>query len=268
MYRTYWGLRENPFSNTFDPRYFFLTADLEQAVRKFIGVLTENKSAMLLVGPVGSGKTCLCKLIADQMRLFGVRVAHMITPRLDAERFCREVAKKLELSENEDAEISEQQLYDKMKAPTATSTMPPVLILDEAQSIADDLTFEAIRIMLDFDKNGRFLQTLLLAGNDTLVPKLRSNASLNQRLAVRHRLSPFTREETSEYIDFRLKTAGAVNQIFTPAAKQAVYNLSEGLPRTVNAICDAAMVIAADERFLRIDDGLVTRAHEKTTSFN
>ena len=270
MYRSYWGLRQNPFSNTFDARFFFLTKDQEEAVRKFLNVFAENKSVMLLVGPVGVGKTYLCKLIADQMRKAGVPAACMITPRLDVEHFCKEIARKLGLEDEENRPLCEQGLYDKMRRQSEKGRSPaaPVLILDEAQAITDDGTFEAIRLMLDFDMNGRFLQTLLLAGHDSLVPRLRVNESLNQRVTVRHRLSPLTEDEASEYIDFRLKAAGAATQIFSPPAKKAVYDLSHGLPRIINALCDTSMVIAADERFLKIDDGLIKRAGEKISSVN
>lgn len=268
MYRTYWGLKENPFSNTYDPRFFFLTRDQEEAIRKFLSVFTENKSVMLLVGPVGVGKTYLCKLIEDQMRKFGVNVAHMITPRLSAEHFCKEVARKLGLLNEGESRLCEQELYDKMSSLRLDRSLPPVLILDEAQSITDEMTLEAIRLMLDFDKNGRFLQTLILAGHDSLVPRLRINESLNQRITVRHRLSPLAENETSEYIDFRLKGAGANNQIFTRPAKRLIHSLSGGLPRNINALCDTSMIVAADERFLIISEDIVSRAGEKINSIN
>ncbi len=264
MYRSYWGLRENPFSNTFNPRFFFLTRNQEEAVRKFLNVFTNNKAVMMLLGPTGVGKTHLCKLIASQMTEAGVNVAHMITPRLSAEHFCKEVARKLGLPNYGRTEISTQELYDSMS--DKDEDIPSLLILDEAQAITDEMAFDAIRIMLDFDKNGRLLHTLLISGDDSLVGRIHNNESLNQRISTRHRLLPLTERESSEYVDFRLKAAGAVAQIFDPEAKKSIFEISRGLPRIVNALCDTAMVIAADERFLKIDKDIVGQARERISS--
>ena len=182
MYRTYWGLRQNPFASTYDPRFFFMTEDQEVAVRQFLEVYTENKAVMMLLGPVGVGKTYLCKLIASQLNDVGVKIAHMITPRLNAEMFCHEVARKLGLPGENDYGVCAQDLYDRMS--DCGGNCPAVLILDEAQTITDEMTFEAIRIMLDFDKNGRILHTLLMSGQDSLVQRLRSHKSLNQRIVI------------------------------------------------------------------------------------
>ena len=140
---------------------------------------------------------------------------------------------------------------------------PAVLILDEAQTITDEMTFDAIRIMLDFDKNGRILHTLLMSGQDSLVQRLRGHESLNQHIITRHTLKPYTEAESSEYIDFRLKAAGAATQIFDKESKSTINRIAQGIPRIINALCDTVMTIAADERFLKINPTLITRAQER-----
>ena len=65
---------------------------------------------------------------------------------------------------------------------------------------------------------------------------------LAQRITGRYHLEPLSRQETQTYIDHRLKVAGAVGQIFTPAAKRELYRLTGGVPRMINVIADRAML--------------------------
>lgn len=262
MYREYWGLKENPFSNTFDRGFFYLSAGFEEAVRRFLAAMLDNRGIMLLVGPTGVGKTYLAKLIAHELRSRGARVAQMITPSLTPDGLAKEIGKRLaELrAPAESVEIA------KDAPPHSRNSGPAVLIIDEAQSINEPETFAVLRSLLDLDHNGKFMLTTLLAGNDSLLERLREMPSLNQRIGMRYRLEPFCAQETAAYIDFRLSAAGATSRIFDQDAKEDVHSISEGIPRLVNTVCDLAMVIAADERILRINTEIIARARRDLSS--
>jgi type II secretory pathway predicted ATPase ExeA len=254
MYREYWGLRENPFSNTFDTRFFYLSQGFEDAVRRFFSTMSENRGIMLLLGETGGGKTYLSKLIAEQLRTRGIRVAQMITPRLTPDGFAREVGKKL-------AELRTP--LDPNQKPSSRENPPPAaLIIDEAQCIGEAETFDVLRALLDLDCRGHFTLTTLLSGGDEILNQLRTNPSLDQRIGVRYRLAPFHANETAAYIDFRLSAAGATSNIFEPEAKEDVHAITEGVPRLINTICDLSMVIAADKRMLRVNTEIITDARK------
>jgi type II secretory pathway predicted ATPase ExeA len=236
---------------------------MEEAVRRFYAAMSENRGIMLLVGPAGIGKTFLVKLISDQLRSRNVRVAQMITPRLTPDGFALEIGRKLkELRPAQSGESADEQ----SAAPPPQNGRPGVLIIDEAQTIADPDTFEVLRALLNHDHNGRFILTTLISGDDCLVERLRGMPSLNQRIGVRCRLEPLTLEETAAYIDFRLSAAGAHNEIFSGDAKEDVHTISEGIPRIVNTLCDLSMIIGADERLLRIDTEIIARARRELSS--
>jgi type II secretory pathway predicted ATPase ExeA len=265
MYREYWGLRENPFSNAYNSSFFYLAKGMEEAAKRFFAAISENRGIMLLVGPTGVGKTYLAKLIADQLRARNVRVAQMITPRLSSESLALEIGHKLKelrglnLGDVEPGAAGES-------TPPQSNGAPAVLIIDEAQTITNTETFEVLRALLNHDHEGRFLLTTLLAGDDSMVERLRAMPSLNQRIGVRHRLEPFCPEESSAYIDFRLSAAGANGEIFCPDAKEDIHTIAEGIPRVINTLCDLAMVIGADERLLRIDTDIIARARRELNS--
>jgi len=265
MYREYWGLKQNPFSNTFDRKFFYMSHGFDEAVRRFLAAVSENRGIMLLVGPTGVGKTYLAKLITDQLRSKNMRVARMITPRLTPQGFAKEIGRKLKELRNLDVTDSNEELD--ADTPTAcTNGGPAILIIDEAQTIEDQETFEVLRSLLNLDQNGRFVLTTLLAGDDSLLERLREMPSLNQRIGVRYRLNPFNSDETAAYIDFRLSAAGATSEIFNDETKQNVHTITEGIPRLINTICDLAMVIAADERIFRINPEIIQRARRELSS--
>ncbi|RKY28545.1 MAG: hypothetical protein DRP79_02145 [Planctomycetota bacterium] len=265
MYREYWGLKEDPFSNTFDHRFFYLSRGFEEAVKRFLSAMTENRGVMLLVGPTGVGKTFLAKLIAQQLRSHGIRVAQMITPRLKPEGFAKKIGKKLQELRGIDID-TDLEKKDAEEAAPSKNGAPAVLVIDEAQTIEDAETFEVLCSLLDLDHDGKFVLTTLLSGNDSMVEHLRKIPSLNQRIGVRYRLREFNAEETSEYIRFRLKAAGATSDIFDTDALEDIHAISEGVPRIINTLCDLAMVIAADERMLRVDTEIVARARRELSS--
>lgn len=265
MYREYWGLKANPFSNTFDRGFFYLSAGFEEAARRFLAAVSDNRGIMLLVGPTGVGKTYLAKLIAHELRSRGARVAQMITPSLTPDGFAKEIGRKLaELRAAKAAESFEGVMND--APPPSTNGGPAVLIIDEAQTIDQPETFDVLRSLLDLDHNGRFMLTTLLSGSDSLLERLRGMPSLNQRIGARYRLEPFHACETAAYIDFRLSAAGATSQIFEQDAREDVHSISEGIPRLINTVCDLAMVIAADERMLRVNTDIIARARRELSS--
>lgn len=265
MYREYWGFRENPFSNTYNSGFFYLSRNMEEAVKRFFAAISENRGIMLLLGPTGVGKTYLSKLIAEQLRSRGIRVAHMITPRLSPDGFAMEIGRKLKELRGPELEPDDKPHDNDSPLPKPNGA-PAVLVIDEAQTIGDAETFEVLRSLLNHDRNGRFLLTTLLAGDDCMVERLREMPSLNQRIGVRHRLQPLDAAETAAYINFRLTAAGATSEIFSANATEDIHAISEGIPRVINTICDLAMIIGADERLLRIDTDVIARARQEFNS--
>jgi len=268
MYREYWGLRENPFSNTYNSGFFYLSKGVEEAVKRFFAAVSENRGIMLLLGPTGVGKTYFVKLITDQLRARQLRVTQTITPCLSPDGFAQEISRKLrELRGSDPAAGDEGPARTEAAAPPL-GKRPAVLIVDEAQTISDAETFEVLRALLNHDSNGKFLLTTLLAGDDGLVERLRALPSLNQRIGVRYRLEPLTPQETAAYIDFRLSAAGATSEIFDKEAKEEIHAISGGIPRLINTLCDLSMVIGADERMLRINTAIVARARRELNSLH
>jgi general secretion pathway protein A len=247
---SYFGLRENPFRNTSDPRYLLRTAQTQNALDGLMGGISTRAGLLVLTGEVGSGKTVLLNTLLDLLRQRGVPRAFIFNSHLEAnelfEMALAEFGASLEARThaNPSARL-EQWLKDCYRA-----NSNPVLIVDEAQGLKIEV-LEAIRMLLNLEAGGEKLLQIVLSGQpefDTKIdmPELRQ---LRQRIALRCRLRAMTLEETCLYIEHRLRVAGAAGDpAFEPEALAAVHYYAQGTPRVINALCEQALMRACAER--------------------
>ena len=118
------------------------------------------------------------------------------------------------------------------------------------------MTFEEVRLLLNFQLNDRFLTTLLLFGQTELREKLKSFRQLNQRIALKYHIDALGKVDTEKYVNYRLRIAGARRRVFTNEALNIIWDRSKGIPRVINAIADWCLFLG----YSRLDD----RIEEKT----
>ena len=124
-----------------------------------------------------------------------------------------------------------------------------IIAIDEAQTIDDRRTFEALRMLLNFEVDGRPTFTLLLVGQTGLLPAIERMPGLEERLGVKCLLRPLTIDETASYVSHRLQSAGAKRALFEQNAWETLFDLTQGFPRRINRLCDLALLIGfAEER--------------------
>ena len=118
------------------------------------------------------------------------------------------------------------------------------LIVDEAQSMPHEL-LEEIRLLGNIETATTKLLNIVLCGQPELADRLNDTSlrQLKQRVALRCELRPLSLSETASYIAGRLRIAGgAPDRIFTREAIIAIYHGSAGIPRTINVLCDNALI--------------------------
>jgi general secretion pathway protein A len=124
----------------------------------------------------------------------------------------------------------------------------PVIVVDEAHLIEDFQVFQALRLLLNFQQGKKCRFSLIFVGQNELLNTVRRLGQLEERLSVKCLLRPLSAEETTAYVTCRLEAAGAPRPIFEPAAMQPLYELSGGVPRRINRLCDLALLVGfADE---------------------
>jgi general secretion pathway protein A len=137
-----------------------------------------------------------------------------------------------------------------------------VLVVDEAQAIESVKGFEELRLLTNFQLNDRFLLTVVLIGQPELRHRVAGIPQLNQRIAIRAHLGPFTAEETRSYIMARMGAATHRTDVFTKEAVAVIYEQSKGIGRLINALCDQCLFAGAIEHVSQIDDRLVQRVEQ------
>lgn len=246
MYAQFFGLRELPFNNTPDPRFFYSTPDHEEAMALLIYAISERKEFALLTGDVGAGKTLVSRMV---LRQFGPRIMHATInhavrngPEL-LEVVCSEFGLPVG-QEFSQAQLT-RSLHDFLLQQFAKNT-PVVLVLDEAQNLPMD-AFEQLRMIGNLESdNAKLLQTLIV-GQPELRALIASPAlrQLSQRIFRSFHLPSLNRVNTEKYILHRLTVAGASGAtIFDSSAIDSIFAASDGLPRVINTLCDNAMLSA------------------------
>ncbi len=245
MYKSFFGLRENPFNVNPDPRYLFMTRHTEEALACLTYGIQTRRGFTLLTGEVGTGKTTLLNKLLDWLHQEQTPTAFVFNPRL-----------------------SVRQLFDFMLAdfgiPCETQTksqvlmklnhwllaryragQTAVLVIDEAQNLSPE-ALEEIRLLTNLETSTEKLLQIVLAGQPELEAKLNQPQlrQLRQRITLRCKLHPLTLEETRGYIQERMRIAGSEDgeAVFSNEAVEAVHYYARGIPRVTNLLCEHALV--------------------------
>lgn len=265
FYGKHWGLRELPFENVPDPRYYFPSSHHEESLHRLLYGVQTRKGAVMLTGEIGCGKTLLSRTLIRHLLTEPYDTALIADPSFGSTQLLREVLYQLGV----DASGSEMDLRHRLNDRLLEDFkrgVDTILIIDEAQAIQDQQMFERLRLLLNFQLNERFLLTLVLLGQPELKERVQALPQFYQRIALQYHLGPFTAAEVAEYIQSRLKIAGATRLIFTSAACSLIFRLSGGIPRKINALCDLCLLVGSLSRAKFIDRALVERVAVRVAS--
>jgi general secretion pathway protein A len=258
MYESFFGLRERPFDLTPNWRYLHLTPMHREALSAIQYGVSARRGIIVVVGEAGTGKTTVVRAALRGMREHRVRQAYLSNPMLTREEFLRflERAFRLPAGSAEDKVALLSRLTSTLVRYHARNR-PVVLVVDEAQSMPHAL-LEEIRLLANIETATSKLLQVVLVGQPELADALNdpSLRQLKQRVAIRASLRPLDLKATAAMIAGRLRVAGgSPAQVFTPAAVEAVYRHSGGVPRLVSVICDNALLsgFAADQKPVGID---------------
>jgi general secretion pathway protein A len=257
----HFGLRENPFGVTPDPRFLFLSETHGEALASLINGIDCEFGFQLLLAQPGMGKTTLLFNFLERFRTTAY-TAFLFQPLFEPRDLLQAVLSELGKGSQQTStgKLSEELIYVLGRA--AQERKRVIVVVDEAQNL-DFPVLEALRQLSNFETAQNKLMQIVLAGQPQLAKKLGSpeQEQLLQRISSIGRLSPLALNETQTYIHHRLKTAGyRGGDLFTQGATFRVWEYSKGVPRNINTLCFSAMLVAFAEHARSIDERILREA--------
>jgi general secretion pathway protein A len=245
MYVGFFGLRERPFDLLPDPRFLFLTLRQREALSNLRYGLSTPRGLTLLLGEAGTGKTTLLQAVLSEAERGSSECVLMNHPTLTREEFYEFLAAAFGLGA--EAAASKTRFLRELRRHLMTrheAGQLSAIVFDEAQSLPYEL-LEEVRLLGNIETPTTKLLNVVLAGQPELAGRLNEPGlrQLKQRISLRCELGPFEFHETAAYIAGRIRIAGGEpERIFTSDAIATVHEGSGGVPRTVNVICDNALM--------------------------
>lgn len=269
MYLEFFGLSERPFSITPDIHYLYVGKQHEQALDSLIFGIKERLGIGLLTGEVGSGKTTLARALLARLDNSEVATALLINPLLTVSEMLKAITKDFGIPVRIK---SPQRLIAALNGfllKQAEAGKNALVVVDEAQNLSDE-ALESLRMLTNLETSKAKLLQILLVGQPELLERLKTHQmrQLNQRIAARCHLSPFSQVEMMRYINHRICTAGGGGKVFFESgAYKMIHKKANGYPRIVNMVCDRSLVSAFVRESYVINKSDVRKAYGDLVGF-
>lgn len=259
-YSKFFNLSENPFGETPDPDFYFGSVQHNQALSELSQALNQGKCFSILTGEVGTGKTLLSRILLTSVSEES-NTALILYPKFTEKELLETICEEFEVPEMS-GEPTLKEYVDHLNAyllKSAEEGKRSVLIIDEAQAMGAE-ALETIRLLTNLEtKREKLLQIILVAQPELLGMLEREELrQLTQRVGVHAVLDGIRGVELEKYIRSRLEQAGAGNFVrFEPKAVKVIEELSGGIPRRINQICEELLTVAERKKIRLISKSFV-----------
>lgn len=266
MYENYWQLEAKPFESVDDERFHYAAPSHQAAMHKLRYTIEGRRSAAMLAGPSGTGKSHLVHLLRHQLDPSSYQFVELVFPMMSSRDLLVYLAEELAAPPVEQPQHSVEESLRRVKFELGDRVRQgkhTVLVVDEAHLLEDSGLLETFRLLLNLQVEGKTAFTLILLGQASLVSALERYRALEERLDMKVVLKPFSEEETIRYVEHRLEAAGASRSIFATDALGAIQQLTGGVARRINRLCDLALVVGYAGGEHTIDAEQLHSVHEE-----
>ncbi|HWR69419.1 MAG TPA: AAA family ATPase [Desulfomonilia bacterium] len=261
MFERFFGLSENPFNVTPDPKYLFLSKAHDEALSYLRYGIEQRKGFIMITGEVGAGKTTICRALLSSLPRT-VRTALILNPSLSDIELLQTINQDFGINASH---TSKKALLDDLYEFLINAFISgenAVIIIDECQNLSPDV-LEQIRMLSNLETEKEKLLQIVLVGQPELTKLLSAPAmkQIDDRIVLRYHIWPLGLRDTRSYINHRLIISGSHGDIcFSPFAIRLIFRYSQGIPRRINAVAERSLLIAYLRSTRRIPARIVISA--------
>lgn len=244
MYESYYGFSERPFQLTPSVACFYAGKLHKKALAYLQYGLSQGEGFIVITGDVGTGKTTIANQLLAQLSPDEIVARQIVTSKLAPDDLIRMIASSFNLVVTEHGKASYlDAIYLYLKR-LHTQHRRALLLVDEAQNLPLE-SIEELRMLSNFQLNGTpLIQSFLLGQNElNAIIQAPNMEQFRQRIIASTNLTPLQEDETREYIEFRLRTAGLKEPLLCQDAYPLIHRFSRGIPRKINLLMDRVLLL-------------------------
>lgn len=261
MYRQHFGLKFNPFDKEIPTDKLYASRDMKELDSR-LKYMLDARGICLIVGEPGSGKSTGLRKLAENLNRSLYRPCYLPLTTLTVKEFYQALALLLGETPSHKKVTLFKQIQNCIENLYYEQRVTPVIIVDEIH-MAPVPVLDDLRLLFNFRIDSANPYVLILSGQPQIRNKLALNVCypLRQRISMRYSMQGLTVEETADYCMSRMRIAGCMNDVFTPAALVAIHTISGGFPRSINNIAIASLLYATVRKILTVDEEAVYQAN-------
>jgi general secretion pathway protein A len=262
MYNDFYQLKENPFSATADPDFFFSSKTHSEAVANLVYGIEQRKGILVVTGEIGTGKTTLCRKIF-KLSTRRIKFALILNPKCSELQLLQMIVNDLGIVPKSKTKYALVQALNEFLLNETMQGNNVVVVIDEAQHLSVK-QLEQVRLLSNLETEKEKLLQIILVGQPELykkllLPELRQ---LRQRVAVHFHVQPLEKDDVKHYIQHRMMKAvmdmeESHKVIFTEQAIDSIFRHTKGSPRTINMVCDRALLAGFVADTFSIDGAMI-----------
>ncbi len=254
MYLNFYNLKKEPFHITPDPQLLYLSPSHREALGAIIYGVEKRKGFITIVGEVGVGKTTIIRSALERIGREKCKAIYIFNANIPFKALLETIFQNLgSTAKTGDVYGLVDQLH-RLLIEEYKSGKNVVLMIDEAQNMPIE-TLENLRMLSNLETATDKLIQIVFSGQPEFEAKLKQHVlrQLRQRIAIRTKILPLTRNESLEYIKHRLTKTQLINaELFSKQALRQIVNKAEGIPRLINILCDNCLITSFGNRQTRV----------------
>jgi general secretion pathway protein A len=245
MYANFYKLRKEPFNVTPDPTFLYLSSSHKEAIGSLLYGIKSRKGFIAILGEVGTGKTTIVRTYLNSINRGTIKLIYLFNPNLTFNALLRDLLAEFGVKPASDESNKMIAQLHRCLIDQYRKRRNVTLIIDEAQNMPLP-TLESLRMLSNLETTREKLLQIVLVGQPELEDMLARHElrQLRNRIALLAKIHPLSEKESLDYIQSRVDKVSLKknNRLFTNEALRLIVKRAQGIPRTINILCDNALV--------------------------